>query len=103
MTSRIAWCLSVAIAAEPDSFDHDCPRKSIGLRSPAVTRLSRQARHGRIEMRIARCLALTLAVLGTTAPTLAQAPDTRPITLVVPIAAGGGMDTIGRTIAERLQ
>jgi tripartite-type tricarboxylate transporter receptor subunit TctC len=27
----------------------------------------------------------------------------RPITLVVPIAAGGGMDTIGRTIAERLQ
>jgi tripartite-type tricarboxylate transporter receptor subunit TctC len=41
-------------------------------------------------------------------PTYAQAPSsdaapTRPITLVVPIAAGGGMDTIGRTIAERLQ
>ena len=44
--------------------------------------------------------------IGTIAPLHAQAPagdGTRPITLVVPIAAGGGMDTIGRTLAERLQ
>ena len=35
----------------------------------------------------------------------AQSPndDTRPITLVVPIAAGGGVDAIGRLIAEKLQ
>jgi tripartite-type tricarboxylate transporter receptor subunit TctC len=33
----------------------------------------------------------------------AQTQSTRPITLVVTIAAGGGMDTLGRFIAERLQ
>ena len=57
-------------------------------------------------MRLGRCLALAVGLLGAAAPALAQAPAsdaTRPITLVVPIAAGGGMDTIGRTIAERLQ
>ncbi len=51
-------------------------------------------------------LAIAVALIGFATPALAQAPagDTaRPITLVVPIAAGGGMDTIGRTIAERLQ
>src|SRR5262249_22785656 len=40
------------------------------------------------------------------APLHAQAPvgeGVRAITLVVPIAAGGGMDTIGRTVAEKLQ
>ena len=44
--------------------------------------------------------------IGVVAPLYAQTPAgdaTRPITLVVPIAAGGGMDTIGRTLAERLQ
>ena len=44
--------------------------------------------------------------IGVVAPLSAQTPAgdaTRPITLVVPIAAGGGMDTIGRTLAERLQ
>jgi len=54
-------------------------------------------------------LRLTIAVVSVTtavataAHAQAPAPDTRPITLVVPIAAGGGMDTIGRAIAERLQ
>ena len=44
--------------------------------------------------------------IGVVAPLYAQTPAgdaARPITLVVPIAAGGGMDTIGRTLAERLQ
>ena len=44
--------------------------------------------------------------IGVVAPLYAQTPAgdaTRPITLVVPIAAGGGMDTIGRAVAERLQ
>lgn len=44
--------------------------------------------------------------IGVVAPLYAQTPTgdaTRPITLVVPIAAGGGMDTIGRAVAERLQ
>src|SRR6202048_4710351 len=43
---------------------------------------------------------------GLPAPVQAQTPvgdPSRPITLVVPIAAGGGMDTIGRAVAEKLQ
>jgi tripartite-type tricarboxylate transporter receptor subunit TctC len=33
----------------------------------------------------------------------AQAYPTRPVTLVVPIAAGGGLDTAARILAEKLQ
>jgi tripartite-type tricarboxylate transporter receptor subunit TctC len=61
-------------------------------------------------MRTVRRLAITVvsALLGCAGPACAQAPagdsaSGRPITLVVPIAAGGGMDTIGRAVAERLQ
>jgi tripartite-type tricarboxylate transporter receptor subunit TctC len=59
-------------------------------------------------MRIAHGLmiAVAMAALALAAPAQGQAPPSdagRPTTLVVPVAAGGGMDTIGRTIAERLQ
>ena len=50
--------------------------------------------------------ALVWALAVVLAPALAQAPagdGGRTLTLVVPIAAGGGMDTIGRVVAERLQ
>ena len=54
-------------------------------------------------MLIARVLFLTV-LAASTAHAQAPAGDAgRPITLVVPIAAGGGMDTIGRALAERLQ
>jgi tripartite-type tricarboxylate transporter receptor subunit TctC len=48
-------------------------------------------------------LALGLAVAATIGAA-AQTPagDTRPVTLVVPIAAGGGVDTIGRIFAAQL-
>src|SRR5262245_2048025 len=38
-------------------------------------------------------------------PRIARAQDypTRPITLVVPVAAGGGVDTAARILAEKLQ
>ena len=36
------------------------------------------------------------------APSQTPAGDTRPVTLVVPIAAGGGVDTIGRIFAAEL-
>jgi tripartite-type tricarboxylate transporter receptor subunit TctC len=53
-------------------------------------------------------MAIVSAALACVAPAYAQAPagdatSSRPITLVVPIAAGGGMDTLGRALAERLQ
>jgi len=45
--------------------------------------------------------------LALAAPAFGQAqgepPSSGTITLVVPIAAGGGMDTIGRLVAEKLQ
>ena len=49
--------------------------------------------------------AVVSVLLGFVIPAHAQAPAAdaaRTITLVVPIAAGGGMDTIGRAIAEKL-
>ena len=49
-------------------------------------------------------LGLGIAAAAATIDASAQAPagDTRPITLVVPIAAGGGVDTIGRIFAAQL-
>jgi tripartite-type tricarboxylate transporter receptor subunit TctC len=49
-------------------------------------------------------IALLLA-LAAGAPAIGQTPagdSARPISLVVPIAAGGGMDTLGRAMAEKL-
>ena len=49
-------------------------------------------------------LGLGIAAGAAAAGALAQTPagDTRPVTLVVPIAAGGGVDTIGRIFAAEL-
>jgi tripartite-type tricarboxylate transporter receptor subunit TctC len=48
-----------------------------------------------------------IAAIQSAALSQAPAPDTRPVTLVVPIAAGGGVDTIARVfaaiLAERLK
>jgi tripartite-type tricarboxylate transporter receptor subunit TctC len=44
-----------------------------------------------------------LAALALTLPAQAQLNPSRPITLVVPIGAGGGVDATGRLIAEKLQ
>jgi tripartite-type tricarboxylate transporter receptor subunit TctC len=59
-------------------------------------------------VRAASALALAFAATITAVAASAQtAGDTRPVTLVVPIAAGGGVDTIGRVfaaiLAERLR
>jgi tripartite-type tricarboxylate transporter receptor subunit TctC len=47
-------------------------------------------------------LGTAAAALAINAAAQAPATDSRPVTLVVPIAAGGGVDTIGRIMAERL-
>jgi tripartite-type tricarboxylate transporter receptor subunit TctC len=53
-------------------------------------------------------IALVAVAIGCAAPAYPQAPggagaSAPAITLVVPVAAGGGMDTIGRAFAERLR
>ena len=48
-------------------------------------------------------IATLLTVLGFGAPAHAQFDPSRTITIVVPVAAGGGVDAIGRLIAEKLQ
>jgi tripartite-type tricarboxylate transporter receptor subunit TctC len=47
-------------------------------------------------------LGLGIAIGAAAIGASAQTPDTRPVTLVVPIAAGGGVDIIGRQFAAKL-
>jgi tripartite-type tricarboxylate transporter receptor subunit TctC len=57
-------------------------------------------------MRIWRMLPTLLALVafwGNVATTQAQVYPSRPITMVVPFAAGGPTDVIGRTLAERMR
>ena len=52
---------------------------------------------------LVRILTLALTALLCATPALAQTPwPTRPVTLVVPFAAGGGTDVLGRIVARRL-
>ena len=56
---------------------------------------------GRIR---AVCIGLMVAALAGAAPRLAAAEDypSRPVTLIIPFPAGGGVDTVGRVIAAKL-
>jgi len=49
-----------------------------------------------------RDILATAALVVATAPSIAQDWPTRPVTMVVPFAAGGGGDLTGRIIAPRL-
>src|SRR5262245_55471968 len=48
--------------------------------------------------------AVAIVLLGSSVPWNAQAQTyaARPVTLVVPVAAGGGADTIARIVADRM-
>src|SRR6188508_3298153 len=56
---------------------------------------------GRSDMKLALS-ALMLFAAAVSAPVSAQDYPTRPITLVVPYAAGGGNDVMARTVAEKM-
>src|SRR3954463_1186904 len=53
-------------------------------------------------LRLAFGAMLALATVHARAPASAQTYPTKPITLVVPLAAGTGMDTIARLYADQL-
>src|SRR5262245_38204540 len=56
----------------------------------------------RLMDRLRLILAVALAHTPLVAPAAAQSWPTRPVTLVVPFAAGGPSDVAGRIIAQRL-
>ncbi|QYU70761.1 hypothetical protein J4558_11880 [Leptolyngbya sp. 15MV] len=56
-----------------------------------------------MNFRLTRRAALALPALALAAPALGQAAyPTRPITMVIPFAAGGPTDTVGRLIAQAM-
>ncbi|MGB9042562.1 MAG: tripartite tricarboxylate transporter substrate binding protein, partial [Pseudolabrys sp.] len=46
--------------------------------------------------------AAAFAALALAGPAVAQNFPTRPVTMVIPFAAGGPQDTIGRIVAQRM-
>ncbi|KRB97665.1 MFS transporter [Hydrogenophaga sp. Root209] len=59
-----------------------------------------QAIHSLNRRHVVQALALGLAVAGTSA--MAQSWPTRPISLIVPFAAGGTTDVLARALADKL-
>ena len=49
-----------------------------------------------------RVLLLALALAGASGLAHAQGYPSRPITLIIPTAVGGGNDTLGRVVADRM-
>jgi transposase InsO family protein len=49
-----------------------------------------------------RLFGVALVVLACYAPAVAEDYPSRPVTLIIPFPAGGGVDTIGRVIAAKL-
>src|SRR5205823_3702201 len=79
------------------------------LSSPAPLRHGRSLTCARMaaslrrkETTMLRIIAAALGALALAAPAGAQDWPTRPVTLVVPYAAGGPVDTIARIMAARL-
>src|SRR5437870_5589887 len=77
------------------------------LRESAMLRIKRRLRNSAIRLAGALALSATLslvvasaAILGSIGSAAAQVFPSRPITMIVPYAAGGSTDAIGRIMAE---
>src|SRR5205814_779509 len=77
------------------------PAIGVFAKVPARFRSENQTQRG--SMHLARTLARAFAT-ALLAASVAKAQDypTRPITMIVPYAAGGGLDVLARTLAPRL-
>src|SRR5262249_27594560 len=73
-----------------------------GPRPPINAHIERGVQQVPGRRLIASLLALTAAAAPAAAPAHAQDWPTRPVTMVVPFAAGGPADTVGRILAPRL-
>jgi tripartite-type tricarboxylate transporter receptor subunit TctC len=72
--------------------------------APGAVSAAIAGRNGMINSAACSALAgLAIAVLGYAAPVHAQTYPTKPITIVVPLAAGTGMDSVARLYGEQLQ
>ena len=70
---------------------------------PKIILLWQPARRRKImRPRHAIACALLAAGLGAHAAAAAESWPTRPLTMVVPFAAGGGTDVMGRIVGRRL-
>src|SRR4030088_31063 len=78
------------------------PRKPNGRRSPDRSAGSRNSEGMTMTGSRTAHWFLALATVALATPTLAQDYPTRPITLVVPYAAGGGNDAMARVVADRM-
>src|SRR5688500_4573124 len=74
-----------------------------GARSPNGRRSFARRRSGSNETMRKLALAALLAVASGVGSAQAQTYPARTVTLVVPIAAGGAVDTAARMFAEKLQ
>ena len=55
-----------------------------------------------IQRRLCWLIALVVVAWASTDPSLAQNFPNRPIRIVVPFAAGGAVDTVGRIVAAKM-
>ena len=52
---------------------------------------------------MSRLIAFTLATIASVSAAQAQTFPSRPITMIIPVAAGGSTDIVGRVVAERMR
>src|SRR5712691_10255139 len=93
----------MGFAALNPSYKKDVDGRNIGERSDAVLRTAMSGHDEEVSMLnlILRALTLTLALLLSPAPSHAAYPD-KPVRIIVPVAAGGGVDVMARLLAQKL-